>query len=87
MVLGKKVAIFDWEWGGNSAPREGQKMPCLLFSCWVMPLFFSLQILLSKKIFHNFHQSANKLYQDHTQHFIRPDLGPNCLQRLAAVMY
>ena len=27
MVLGKKVAIFDWEWGLNSAPREGQKIP------------------------------------------------------------
>ena len=26
MVLGKKVAIFYWEWGRNSAPREGQKM-------------------------------------------------------------
>ena len=23
----KKVAIFDWEWGQNSAPREGQKSP------------------------------------------------------------
>ena len=30
MVVGKKVAIFDWDWGGNSAPREWQKMPCLL---------------------------------------------------------
>ena len=29
-VLGKKVAIFDWEWGRNSALREGQKMPCLV---------------------------------------------------------
>ena len=27
MVLGKKVAIFDWELGGNSAPRDGQKSP------------------------------------------------------------
>ena len=27
MVLGKKVAIFNWEWGRNSAPREGQKRP------------------------------------------------------------
>ena len=27
MVLGKKVAVFDWEWGRNSAPREGQKIP------------------------------------------------------------
>ena len=24
---GKKVAIFDWEWGRNSAPRDGQKSP------------------------------------------------------------
>ena len=23
----KKVAIFDWEWGRNLAPREGQKIP------------------------------------------------------------
>ena len=27
MVLGKRVAIFYWEWGLNSAPREGQKIP------------------------------------------------------------
>ena len=26
-ILGKKVAIFDWEWGRNSAPRDGQKRP------------------------------------------------------------
>ena len=29
MVLGEKVAIFDWEWGRNSAPRDGQKAPCM----------------------------------------------------------
>ena len=28
MVLGKKDAIFDWEWGQNLAPRDGQKYPC-----------------------------------------------------------
>ena len=28
MALGKNVAIFDWEWGRNSAPGEGQKIPC-----------------------------------------------------------
>ena len=40
MVLGKKVAIFDWEWGLNSPPRDGQKIPWyslvldqLLFYC------------------------------------------------------
>ena len=26
MVLGKRVAIFDWEWCLNLAPREGQKI-------------------------------------------------------------
>ena len=28
-VLGKKVAIFNWEWGRNSAPRERQEIPCV----------------------------------------------------------
>ena len=27
MVLGKKVAIFEWEWVRISAPGERQKMP------------------------------------------------------------
>ena len=22
------MAVFDWEWGRNSAPRDGQKRPC-----------------------------------------------------------
>ena len=30
MVLGKKVAIFELEWGRISAPRDGQKRPCNL---------------------------------------------------------
>ena len=30
MELGKKVAIDDWEWGQNSAPRDGQMIPCRL---------------------------------------------------------
>ena len=36
MVLGKKVAIFDWETGGNSAPREGQKMPWVTYNANTM---------------------------------------------------
>ena len=28
MLLGKNVAIFDWEWCRNLAPRDGQKIPC-----------------------------------------------------------
>ena len=41
MVLGKMVAILDWEWGRNSAPRDGQKSPWeSIFFCIVgLPLF------------------------------------------------
>ena len=35
MVLGKKVAIFDWELGRNSAPRDGQKRPCMVIICFL----------------------------------------------------
>ena len=27
MALGKKVAVIHWEWGRNSAPRDGRKSP------------------------------------------------------------
>ena len=37
MILGKKVAIFDWRWGGNLDPGERQKIPCN------MKKMFSLQ--------------------------------------------
>ena len=36
MVFGKKVAIFNWEWSRNSAPREGQNMPCIVTSCYMI---------------------------------------------------
>ena len=49
MVLGKKVAMFNWEWGRNSAPREGQKMPCL-YVCWVIFIAF-VNINFSKNSF------------------------------------
>ena len=40
--IGKKMAIFDLEWGRNSAPREGQKMkmPCSFFQ--FSPVAFEL---------------------------------------------
>ena len=41
MVLGKKVAIFDWEWGRNSAPRDGQKLPCKQCSSQSLPCFLT----------------------------------------------
>ena len=29
--MGKRWLFFDWEWGRNSAPREGQNIPCLAY--------------------------------------------------------
>ena len=37
MVMGEKVAIFDWEWGGIWAPRDGQKIPSQLI--WIYAVF------------------------------------------------
>ena len=42
MVLGKKVAIFDWELGRNSAPRDGQKVPC---NCVCKLLLYSYRLV------------------------------------------
>ena len=45
MVLGKKVTIFNWEWGRISAPRERQQSSCKgIFTC-------SLSSLCSLDIF------------------------------------
>ena len=34
--IGKKVAIFDWEWGRNSAPRDGQKKPWIVLTIYML---------------------------------------------------
>ena len=34
--------------------------------------------------FFQYHRVSNSLDPDQAQHFVGPDLGPNCLQRLSA---
>ena len=49
-VLGKKVAIFDWEWGRNLAPREGQKKGwfChVVAHTWQVPKSYEFATMLS----------------------------------------
>ena len=36
-----------------------------------------------KKFFHEHYQVSNPLDPDQDLHFVGPDLGPNCLQRLS----
>ena len=43
MALGKKVTIFNWEWGRNSASRDGQKIPC----AFIADLALHLKMFLS----------------------------------------
>ena len=45
------------------------------FSCVLSPVDF-FKIIFFEKFFQEYHQSV--------KHFVGPDLGPNCLQRLSA---
>ena len=63
-------------------------------SCWVILhvflsygdfFFFSFfKLSFSKKSFRNTIRVSNSLDPDQARHFVGPDLGPNCLQRLSA---
>ena len=51
--------------------------------------FFGILIFFSKSIFlkNSFKiiiKASNNLDPDQTKHFVGPDLGPNCLQRILA---
>ena len=48
-----------------------------------MPIFF-FKINFFEKLLQEYHQCLNILDPDQDQHFVEPDLGPNCLQRLSA---
>ena len=58
----------------------------ILFAYWVifMLLLLSAEFFNFNKNFLEYYQSENSLYPDQDQHPVGPDLGPNCLQRLAA---
>ena len=53
-----------------------------------MPPLVELLLILtfSKKIFRNTIRVSNSLDPDQALRFVGPDLGPNCLQRLSAVV-
>ena len=61
----------------------------LLFTCWVILYAFLLSAVLFKinlfaKKIRNTFRVSNSFDPDMTWHFVRPDRGPNCLQRLSA---
>ena len=43
--------------------------------------FFRIKFF--EKFFHEFHKRFKQIDPDQARHFVRPDLGPNCLQRLS----
>ena len=59
---------------------------CLLgnFACLFCRLLIFFKIILKKKI-RNTIRVSNSLDPDQARHFVRPDLGPNCLQSLSKV--
>ena len=59
---------------------------CMLgnFSCFFVVRVLFLKLTFSKKSFRNTIMVSNSLDPDQARHFVGPDLGPNCLQRLSA---
>ena len=54
------------------------------FSCLLSSIdIFQNDFFFFKKFFQEYNQVSNSLYPDHAQYSVRPDLGPNCLQRLS----
>ena len=54
-----------------------------LFACWAIFHALVLLTFFFKKSFRNTFRLSNSLDPDQDRHFVSPDLGPNCLQRLS----
>ena len=54
------------------------------FSCFFVICRFFFKISFSKNSFRNIIRVSNSLDPDQVLRFVRPGLGPNCLQRLSA---
>ena len=55
------------------------------FCCLLITFAISLEkSTFSKKKFRDTFRYSNSLDPDQAQHFVEPDLGPNCWQRLSA---
>ena len=54
-----------------------------LYFLWAADCFYKI-ILFQKIIFRNTIRVSNILDADQARHYVRPDLRPNCLQRLLA---
>ena len=50
---------------------------------FLSPADFS-KLIFSKNYFSNYIRVSNSLDPDQARHFVGPDLGPNCSQRLSA---
>ena len=56
MVFGKKVAIFEWEWGQNLAPRDGQKIS------WISSVYGPLSLFQYFENYHGLPAGESALY-------------------------
>ena len=54
------------------------------FSCFLSSADFFSKSSVSKYSFRNTTRVSNSWDADQARHFVGPDLGPNCLQRLSA---
>ena len=67
--------LYSW----NILKQDWSKFSSLFVVCW----FFS-KTTFSKNYLSNIIWVSSRLNPDQVWHFVRPDLGPNCLQKLWA---
>ena len=77
MKLRKKVAHLH----RNCCPKTSTVCMLRIFSFFFCCLMIFSQLMFSKMFSRNIIGLSNSLDPDQAQHFVGPDLGPNCLQR------
>ena len=78
---------------GTNLKTISHALVILINSCWILGNFsticcclltFFFKINFFKKFFQDTIRVTNGLDPDQDRHFVGPELGPNCLQRLSA---
>ena len=79
------MAIFDWEWGQNWAPREGQKMPSRVHLLSKILFWLHQKNLAVEKHVQTLNAgvstdnlNANRLDPDQALPNVGPDLAGSC---------
>ena len=69
---------------GGRTNLQTQFASWVIFHAFLSSADFFSKSTFSKNSFRNTIRVSNSLDQDQVRHFVGPDLGPNCLQKVSA---